>query len=141
MSTALTEQAAGLAIDDACRALRLPTVRVQHEELAEAAVRDRSSHRAFLAELLGAEVEERDARRRERRIAEARFPRPKRLDDFDLSAAPTIEPASLAALTSLAWVTAGPVRMVCSRAGAPRASSQGTCSCEIASEDHRRMQR
>jgi DNA replication protein DnaC len=107
MSSALTEQAAGLAIDDACRALRLPTVRSQHGQLAEAAVRDRSSHRAFLAELLGAEVEERDARRRERRIAEARFPRLKRLDDFDLSAAPTIEPASLAALTTLAWVTAG----------------------------------
>ena len=107
MSAMLTEQAAGLAIDDACRALRLPTVRAQHGELAEAAVRDRSSHQAFLAELLGAEVEERDARRRERRIAEARFPRLKRLEDFDLSAAPTVPPATLAALTGLAWVTAG----------------------------------
>lgn len=107
MSAALTEQAAGLAVDDACRELRLPTVRAQHAELAEAAMRDRLSHRAFLAELLGAEVEERDARRRERRIAEARFPRTKRLEDFDLSAAPTIEPATLASLSALVWVTAG----------------------------------
>ena len=107
MSAALTEQAAGLAISDACRELRLPTVRTQHGELADAAARDRLSHRAFLAEVLAAEVEERDARRRERRIAEARFPRLKRLADFDLAAAPTIPPATLAALTALAWVTAG----------------------------------
>lgn len=107
MSAALTEQAADLAIGDACRELRLPTVRAQHATLAEAAVRDRLSHRAFLAELLGAEVEERDARRRERRIAEARFPRIKHLADFDLAAAPTIPPASLASLETLAWVSAG----------------------------------
>ena len=89
MSASLTEQAAMLAIDGACRELRLPTVRAQHAELAEAAARDRLTHRAFLAEVLGAEIEERDGRRRERRIAEARFPRLKRLADFDLSAAPT----------------------------------------------------
>jgi DNA replication protein DnaC len=107
MSAGLTEQAASLAIDGACRELRLPTVRAQHAALAEAAARDRLSHRAFLAEALGAEVEERDARRRERRVAEARFPRLKRLADFDLAAAPAVEPATLAALATLAWVAAG----------------------------------
>jgi DNA replication protein DnaC len=107
MSVSLTEQAALLAIDGACRELRLPTIRAQHAELADAAARDRLSHRAFLAEVLGAEVEERDGRRRERRIAEARFPRMKRLADFDLAAAPTILPATLASLATLAWVTAG----------------------------------
>jgi len=107
MSAALTEQAASLAIDGACRALRLPTVRAQHGELADAGARDGLSHRAFLAEVLSAELEERDARRRERRIAEARFPRTKRLVDFDLAAATTIPPATLASLSALAWVTAG----------------------------------
>ena len=107
MTGSLTEQAADLAIDAACRALRLPTVRTEAGPLADAAVRDRVTHRAYLAEVLGAEVDERDGRRRERRIAEARFPRLKRLDDFDLSAAPTIPPATLAALASLAWVAAG----------------------------------
>ena len=107
MSASLTEQAAALAIEEACRALRLPTIRAQHGGLADAAARDRSSHRAFLAEVLDAELEERDARRRERRIVEARFPRLKRLADFDLAAAPTIAPATLAALSTLAWVTAG----------------------------------
>ena len=65
-------------------------------ELAEAAVRDRLTHRAYLAEVLAAELDDRDGRRRERRIAEARFPRLKRLADFDLSAAPSIPPATLA---------------------------------------------
>ena len=106
MSAALTELAAALAIEGACRELRLPTVRAQHAELAEAAARDRVSHRAFLAEVLAAEVEERDARRRARRIVEARFPRTKTLADFDLALSP-IPPATLAALSALAWVTAG----------------------------------
>lgn len=107
MSTALTEQAAMLTIDGACRSLHLPTVRTQAGELADAAARDRLTHRAFLAEVLSSELDERDGRRRERRIAEARFPRLKRLADFDLSAAPTIPPATLAALSTLAWVRQG----------------------------------
>jgi DNA replication protein DnaC len=106
MSASLTDQAAMLAIDGACRELRLPTVRARHAELADAAARDRLTHRAFLAEVLGAEVEERDGRRRERRIADARFPRLKRLADLDLSLMP-IPPATLASLSTLAWVTAG----------------------------------
>jgi hypothetical protein len=57
------------------------------------AARDRLRRRAHLAEVLDAEVDERDGRRRERRIAEARFPRLKPLDDFDLAAAPAIPPA------------------------------------------------
>lgn len=107
MNASLTEQAAALSIDGACRSLHLPTIRAQHGELADAAARDRLSHRAFLAEVLGAELDERDGRRRERRIAEARFPRLKRLDDFDLSAASTIPSAILASLATLAWVSAG----------------------------------
>ncbi|TRO56729.1 hypothetical protein E4K73_45505 [Streptomyces sp. IB201691-2A2] len=35
----LTEQAAGTAVDQACRMLRLPTIRTQYPELAEAADR------------------------------------------------------------------------------------------------------
>ena len=106
MSIPLTEQAAGLAIESAARALHLPTVRQQADELAEAALRDRLSHRAFLAELLTAELEDRNARRRERRIREARFPRLKQLADFDLAAAPTVDPALLSALERGDWIDA-----------------------------------
>ena len=99
--------AAAAAIETACLALRLPTVREQAGPLAEAAVRDRLTHDAYLAELLAAELDDRQARRRERRIAEARFPRVKHLADFDLSAAPTVDPATLAALETGAWIDAG----------------------------------
>ena len=87
MSTPVTEQAAALQVEATSRALHLPTVRQQAAALAEAALRDRLSHLAYLAEVLSAELDDRDARRRERRIHEARFPRLKLLADFDLAAA------------------------------------------------------
>lgn len=107
MSAPLTEQAAALTIEAACRTLRLPTVREVEGPLAEAAVRDRLTHRAYLAEVFTAELDDREARRRERRIVEARFPRLKRLAEFDLGAASSINPATLAALETGAWIDAG----------------------------------
>ncbi|MXV79905.1 MAG: AAA family ATPase [Chloroflexi bacterium] len=113
MNTALTEQAASLAIESAARALHLPTVRQQADSMAEAALRDRLSHLAFLAELLTAEIEDRNARRRERRIRKARFPRLKSLADFDLSAAPTVDPALLNVIERGAWIDAAePVELL-----------------------------
>lgn len=103
----LTEEAASVGIDVATRVLHLPTVRAQADGLAAAAVRDRLTHRAYLAELLAAEVDDREARRRERRIAEARFPRAKRLSEFDLGAVPSIAPAALASLAAGDWIAAG----------------------------------
>ena len=72
--TTLTDPAAEAAIGAACRALHLPTVRAEAGRIAEAAARERLSHRAFLAEVLAAECDERDGRRRVRRVHEARFP-------------------------------------------------------------------
>jgi len=106
MSAPLTEQATALTIAAACHALHLPTVREQAAPLAEAAVRERLTHQVYLAEVLAAELDDRDARRRERRIAEAHFPRLKRLADFDLAAAPSINPATLASLETCAWIAA-----------------------------------
>jgi len=104
---AMTEAAAEAAIGSACRSLHLPTVRAEAPALADEAARAALTHRAYLAEVLCAEVDERDGRRRARRIVEARFPRLKRLEDFDLGAAPTINPATLAALAAGAWIDAG----------------------------------
>lgn len=70
----LTEAAADAAIGAACRTLHLPTVRAQAAELADAAARDRSTPRGYLAELLTAETDARDARRRDRRVKEATSP-------------------------------------------------------------------
>jgi DNA replication protein DnaC len=104
---ALSDSAAEAAIGAACRLLHLPTVRTEAGPLADTAVKERLTHRAYLAEVLSAEVDQRENRRRTRRLLEARFPRLKRLEDFDLAAAPTINPASLAALAKGAWIDAG----------------------------------
>lgn len=103
----LTEPAADAAIEAACRALSLPTIRSEAAALADAAARDRLTHRGYLAELLACEVDARAARRRERRLHEARFPRHKTLAGFDLDAAPSIDAATLADLATLAWVDRG----------------------------------
>jgi DNA replication protein DnaC len=103
----MTEPAAEAAIVSAAVALHLPSVRKEAARLADDAARAGLTHRAYLAEVLATEVDDRDARRKERRVAEAHFPRIKRLVDFDLGAAPSINPASLAAISSLSWVDAG----------------------------------
>ena len=103
----MSNTAAQAAIGAAARELHLPTVRDEAARLAEIALRERQTYLAFLAEVLAAEIDERSTRRRTRRITEARFPRVKRLADFDLSAAPTIQPAQLAALASGTYLDAG----------------------------------
>lgn len=103
----LTEEAAEAAIGSACRSLHLPTVRDEAGRIAEVAAKERLTHRAYLAEVLTAEVDERDGRRRARRVVEARFPRIKRLGDFDCSANPNVNPATIATLAAGAFIDAG----------------------------------
>ena len=107
MSAPVTEQAAALTVEATSRELHLPTVRQQAAALAEAALRERLSHLGYLAEVLQAELDDRDERRRERRIREARFPRLKYLADFDLAAAPTVDPTMLATLERGEWIAQG----------------------------------
>ena len=103
----LTEQAADAAIDSACRLLRLPTIRGQFTDLAEAAARDQMTYRGFLAELLMAECDDRARRRSERRIKAAAFPRDKSLRSFDFDANPNVDPAAVHTLAKCDWVRKG----------------------------------
>ena len=103
----ISDTAAQAAIGAAARELKLPTVRDQAARLAEIAARERHTHLAYLAEILAAELDDRTERRRARRIAEARFPRLKRLADFNTDAVPAIQPAQLATLATGAWIDAG----------------------------------
>jgi len=105
--TALSDPAAEAAIHAACRLLALPTIRDEAITMAEAAAKQRLSHKAFLAEVLTAECDERDARRRIRRVNDAKFPRTKRLTDFDTTALPDLPPGTLAHLAGGAWIDAG----------------------------------
>ena len=52
----LTDTAADAAIDQACRILRLPTIRDRHGEVAAAASRQQASYKGFLVELLSIEA-------------------------------------------------------------------------------------
>jgi DNA replication protein DnaC len=102
-----SEQATEAAIDAASRLLRLPTLRERYGEFADAAEREHLSYKGFLAELLLAECDDRDARRAARRIHEAGFPRTKNLEDFDYTANPAINPATINTLAGGTWISKG----------------------------------
>ena len=103
----VTEQAATAAIEQGCRMLRLPTIRDGFEEIAAAAEREQLTYLGFLSELVIAECDDRTRRRAERRIRDAGFPRPKRLEEFSFDANPAINSAVIGQLASCAWVKAG----------------------------------
>jgi DNA replication protein DnaC len=101
------DSAAQAAIGAAAQELHLPTVRAEATRLSEIAARERQSHLGFLAEVLSAEVDDRTDRRRTRRINEAKFPRLKRLADFNVDAVPTISAATLGHLATGSYMDAG----------------------------------
>jgi DNA replication protein DnaC len=98
---------ADAAIEEAARILHLPSIRDGYEEAVAHALRERSTYKEFLADLLGYEVAHRDQRRKLRLVREAAFPRPKRIEDFDYSANPNISAEQVATLCHPAWVAAG----------------------------------
>lgn len=104
---ALSPQAAQLAVNTACHTLGLPSVRANHTAMAEQAAKARMSHTGLLAELLACEMDDRHTRRLARRINEAKFPRHKRLTDFDASAIADLPAGTLAALAEPRWIEAG----------------------------------
>jgi DNA replication protein DnaC len=107
MIATTVDAAAQASIGAAARELHLPTVRAESGRLAEIAVRERRTHLGYLAEVLAAEVGDRLQRRRTRRIGEAKFPRLKRLSEFNVDAVPTVAPATLAHLATGAYMSAG----------------------------------
>jgi len=105
--TARSEQAADLTIAAGTTALHLPTIKAEASRIAQAATKERLTHKAFLAEVLTAELDDRDSRRRTRRVHEAKFPRMKRLADLDLRQLPGLPAPLLAALSAGAWIERG----------------------------------
>jgi DNA replication protein DnaC len=95
------------AIEQAARTLHLPTIRDGYDEAVEAALRDRSTYKQFLADLLGIEVTHREERRKIRLVREANFSRPKRIEDFDYQANPNVSPEQINTLCDPGWVHAG----------------------------------
>lgn len=92
-------------IHEQCRALRLPTMSSQSVRLAHEAVQQNHSHLTYLAELLNAEVDERERHTIQRCLHEARLPRMKTLEEFDFAAVPHLSAARLHELAQGGYLT------------------------------------
>ena len=86
----------GLALNE----LRLPAIKLVWPELAARADKEGWPAARFLAALAEHEIAERDRRRIERHLGEARLPPGKTLDNFDFTAVPMISTAQVTALTA-----------------------------------------
>jgi DNA replication protein DnaC len=87
------------SIESCALSLRLPAVRRLGPSLAKKAERQHLTYEEFLAKVLLAEVDERDERRRQRRVKAAGFPRLKLLEDFDLAVS-GVNPAVISTLAA-----------------------------------------
>jgi DNA replication protein DnaC len=72
------------------KALRLPTVLVECEKVAQRAAADNLDHLGFLLQVVELELIERERKAAERRLKAARFPAPKTLEEFDFAARPSV---------------------------------------------------
>jgi DNA replication protein DnaC len=104
-TTTINDAAAAAAVEAATRALHLPAIREHAGRLAAQAQRAKTTYLGYLADTLSVEVDDRAERRRRRLVHEARFPRIKRLADFDFD--PTINPATIATLAAGGYLDAG----------------------------------
>jgi DNA replication protein DnaC len=91
MTKAKTATLDSATVEQSCRQLRLPTIASQFERLAQEATKSNQTHVRYLAELLSAELDERERHTIERRIKESRLPRLKTLDEFDFGATPQVQ--------------------------------------------------
>ena len=103
----ITEEAADASIEQACRILRLPTIRDRFGDQAAAAARQQATYKSFLSELLFIECEDREVRRKARLVKQAGFPRTKRIEDFDFAANPHVPPVLVHTLAKGSWIRAG----------------------------------
>jgi DNA replication protein DnaC len=133
MTTTTTDASAAAAVAAATRELHLPAIREHAGRLAAQAQRAKSTYLGYLADTLSVEVDERAERRRHRLVHEARFPRIKRLADFDLDAAPTINPATIATLAAGGYLDAGDPIVVIGDSGTGKTHliiALGIAACE-----------
>ena len=90
------------------RELRLPTIAAMWQSFTERADREGWPAARLLATLTELELAERDQRRIQRHLLEARLPAGKTLDSFDFTAVPMLSRAHVAALaTGDGWIDRG----------------------------------
>jgi DNA replication protein DnaC len=82
--------AQGVVIESHLRRLRLPVVLAQYARVAQEAAQAGLSYEQFLLTLAELELTQRDENMQRRRIAQARFPTLKTLDQYDFSLMPQL---------------------------------------------------
>jgi len=91
-------------IDTYLTQLKLPAIAREYQTLARDAERQNAGYFGYLQTLLEHEVIAREERHLQRRLALARFPYEKRLEDFDFSAVPALRKERVLELAQAAFV-------------------------------------
>ncbi len=92
-------------IEARSKELKLPSIGARFKPLAEEVLKAQGTPIEYLAALLEAEAEDRNQRRRERRLKEARFPQIKHLQDFRFSENPEVSKTTISTLARMEWVS------------------------------------
>ncbi len=97
-------QAASAILTSYLTQLRLPTMAASCAAVAREAAASNLDYLAFLTLLCGQEVAQREQTQAARRIAQAQFPWPKTLDEFDFSLVPSVKQAVILQLANGSFV-------------------------------------
>ena len=123
---------------DACRDLNLTALAPEIDSLCAHAIKQRLSYPAFLTQALTIEIDIRHERRRQRRILEAKLPRLKTLDTFDLTANPNISPHVIALLRDGTFIDKSEPIVLLGNSGTGK-SHLLIAACHAAAETGRRV--
>src|SRR5215210_3779551 len=97
-------QAASVILTSYLAQLHLPTMAATCAAVAREAAANNLDYLDFLTVLCGQEVAQRDQNQATRRLAQAQFPWPKTLDEFDFSLVPSVKQAVILQLANGSFV-------------------------------------
>lgn len=103
-SSATTPATVSLILASYLKQLRLPTMAATCAAVAREATANNLDYLDFLTVLCGQEVAQREQNQATRRLAQAQFPWPKTLDEFDFSLVPSVKQAVVLQLANGGFV-------------------------------------
>lgn len=101
----MSAQAPAMLLAHHLKSLKLQTFLREHDKLARQCAAEGLDHVRYLARLAELELIERERRKVERRIKEARFPAVKTLDSFDFAAIAKLNKMQVLELARCEWIT------------------------------------
>lgn len=101
----MSTEAPAMLLAHHLKSLKLPTFLREHDKLARQCAAEGLDHIRYLARLAELELIERERRKVERRIKDARFPAVKTLDSFDFAAIAKLNTMQVLELARCEWIT------------------------------------